>query len=77
MHTDLHTATLELGRTVGMLVPQPDGVRLSTSTDNLAWFARQLARLPFDFEIIHPAELRMAIREQAQRMLRLAQVKER
>lgn len=77
LHTDLHTATLELGRTVGMLVPQPDGVRLSTSTDNLAWFARQLARLPFDFEIIHPAELRTAIREQAQRMLRLAQIEER
>ncbi|MGH8433043.1 MAG: helix-turn-helix transcriptional regulator [Pseudomonas sp.] len=73
LHTDLPTATTELGRTVGMLVPHQNGVRLSTSTDSLTWFARQLARLPFDFEIEQPAELRMAVREHAQRMLRLAQ----
>lgn len=73
LHTDLHSATLELGRSVGMLVPHQDGVRLNARTDSLVWFARQLARLPFDFEICHPQELRSAVREQAQRLLRLAQ----
>ncbi|NQD91578.1 YafY family transcriptional regulator [Pseudomonas sp. CrR25] len=72
LYTDLHRATLELGGNVGMLVPNPDGVRLNTRTDSLAWFARQLARLPFDFAIQQPPELRTVLREQAQRLLRLA-----
>ncbi|MBS7661846.1 YafY family transcriptional regulator [Pseudomonas lalucatii] len=72
LHTDLHSATLELGSSVGLLVPNPDGVRLNTRTDSLTWFARQLARLPFDFEVHQPPELRGVLREQARRLLRLA-----
>ncbi|WP_439886200.1 helix-turn-helix transcriptional regulator [Pseudomonas sp. MBLB4123] len=71
LYTDLHSATLELGGSVGMLVPNPDGVHLSSRTDSLSWFARQLADLSFDFEIQQPPALRAALREQAQRLLRL------
>ena len=71
LYTDLHSATLELGSSVGMLVPNPDGVHLSSRTDSLSWFARQLADLSFDFEIQQPPALRAALREQAQRLLRL------
>ncbi|MDI5935699.1 WYL domain-containing protein [Halomonas kalidii] len=46
---------------------------LHTRTDSLAWFARQLARLPFDFEVIQPAALRDELRRQAARLQRLAE----
>jgi len=49
----------------------PRRVRLTTSTDSPTWFARLLLRLPFDFTIEQPVELREAVRQQAQRMLEL------
>jgi len=73
LHTDLHSASNEWGAAVGMLVPHGQGVRLSTRTDYLTWFARQLVRLPFDFQVIQPDALRLAVREQAERLLRLTQ----
>ncbi len=56
-----------------MLSPVEGGVALHTRTDSLAWFARQLARLPFDFEVIQPAALRDELRRQAARLQRLAE----
>ncbi|MFI8607719.1 helix-turn-helix transcriptional regulator [Pseudomonas sp. NPDC077649] len=72
LHTDLAGAVAELGVNAGLLTPEGDGVRLSTSTDSPTWFARLLLRLSFDFHIEQPAQLREALRQQAQRMLRLA-----
>lgn len=71
LHTDLHSASNAWGSVVGMLVPHGRGVRLSTRTDHLSWFARQLISLPFDFQVIEPDALRLAVREQAERLLRL------
>lgn len=73
LHTDLATAAAELGRNIGMLSPVEGGVALHARTDSLAWFARQLARLPFDFEVIQPAALRDELRHQAARLQRLAE----
>jgi predicted DNA-binding transcriptional regulator YafY len=47
-------------------------VRLSARTDDLDWFARELARLPFDFTVLKPAGLREALRRQSARLRRLA-----
>lgn len=52
-----------------MFVPQADGVLLHVRTDSLAWFARELVRLPFRFEIHEPAGLRDAVRVFAERVL--------
>ena len=42
--------------------------------DDLAWFARELARLPFAFEVRSPAELRVALRERGEELLALAEL---
>ena len=37
--------------------PHEDGVLLRGSFDEAEWYARELMRLPFDFEIREPAHL--------------------
>jgi predicted DNA-binding transcriptional regulator YafY len=69
LYADLNAAATEIGDGVGLLIPQPDHVLLQTRTDSLDWFARLLMRLSFDFEVLHPPELRSALRKHAQRML--------
>ncbi|AQZ34582.1 Predicted DNA-binding transcriptional regulator YafY, contains an HTH and WYL domains [Pseudomonas sp. NFACC19-2] len=71
LHTDLASAIAELGSDAGLLMPEGNSVRLTTSTDSPTWFARLLLRLSFDFTIEQPVELREAVRQQAQRMLEL------
>jgi predicted DNA-binding transcriptional regulator YafY len=53
----------------GVLEPVPGGVLLRSQTDDLDWFARELARLPFDYEIRQPDELRDAVGALARRLL--------
>jgi predicted DNA-binding transcriptional regulator YafY len=48
------------------------GVLLRSSADDLAWFARQLASMPFDFQIRTPAELRTELALCATRLHALA-----
>jgi predicted DNA-binding transcriptional regulator YafY len=69
LETDLKTAQRELFATIGLLEATPDGVVLLGQTDDLAWFARELARLPFPFEVRRPPELRDAVRRCAQALL--------
>lgn len=71
LKTDLKTAVGSMGDNIGLYEPCDEGVRLRGSTDDLDWFARQLARLPFGFEVRQPAELRAALRFQAERLLQL------
>jgi predicted DNA-binding transcriptional regulator YafY len=73
LHTDLAAARRGLFETVGLLEPVPGGVRLRGQVDDLRWFARELARLPFTFEVRRPAALRSALREVASELLRLAE----
>ncbi len=56
----------------GVFEETPEGVVVHNQSDDLDWFARQLAALPFDFEIRHPPGLHRAVRQCAQRLLRLA-----
>jgi predicted DNA-binding transcriptional regulator YafY len=59
---------------IGVFEPCADGVLLRARTDHIDWFARQLARLPFEVEILQPANLRVALRKHAQRLAGLASV---
>ncbi|MEO8672983.1 MAG: YafY family protein [Tahibacter sp.] len=54
---------------IGQFEAERSGTRLRAHTDHLDWFARQLARLPFAFEIRTPAALGDALRAHAQRLL--------
>jgi predicted DNA-binding transcriptional regulator YafY len=72
LHTDLDRARRETLDAIGVFAPEGDGVRLSAQTDDLDWFARELARLPFDFEVVAPAALKKAVRRQGARLRRLA-----
>jgi predicted DNA-binding transcriptional regulator YafY len=69
LRADLPTVRREIFATLGLLEAVPEGVLLFGQTDDLAWFARELARLPFAFDVRRPAELRDAVRAHAQRLL--------
>jgi predicted DNA-binding transcriptional regulator YafY len=70
LRTDLATARRELFDAIGLLEPADGGVLLSAQADDLDWFARELSRLPFAFEIRSPPELREALAAHARRLLR-------
>lgn len=69
---DLATVKNALFETIGIFEPDADGVILFAQIDDLDWFARELARLPFDFEVRAPAALRDALHDQGARLQRLA-----
>jgi len=54
LKTELHIAQRELFPSLGLLQQLDDGVLLRAQADNLDWFARELSRLPFEFEIRRP-----------------------
>ena len=70
-------AQAQLSGAIGVFEPCAGGVLLRARTDHVDWFARQLARLPFRFEIRQPASLRAALRNHAQQLTRLAGVRRR
>jgi len=72
LKTDLARARRELFATIGVLEPADGGVVLRGQTDDVDWFARELARLPFEFEIRHPAALRESLRVRARALLAAA-----
>ncbi|EWH00190.1 helix-turn-helix transcriptional regulator [Halomonas sp. BC04] len=72
LHTELAEAIAELGHNIGVFTPEGNAVMLHARTDSLAWFARQLAHQPYDFEILDPPGLCDALSEQADRLQRLA-----
>jgi predicted DNA-binding transcriptional regulator YafY len=53
---------------MGLFEPAPGGVLLRAQLDDLDWFARQLARQPFDFTVIRPQVLRDAVCALARRL---------
>jgi predicted DNA-binding transcriptional regulator YafY len=69
LSTDLQTAQGELFPAVGVLEWEGSGVLLRGEVDSLPWFARELARLPFDFEIRKPQALRRALKIVGRRLL--------
>jgi len=74
LKTDLKTARDELFEAIGVLqlAPGGDGVLLHGQADDLNWYARQLARLSFAFEVQSPLALANAVRTHARRLLNLA-----
>jgi predicted DNA-binding transcriptional regulator YafY len=72
LHTDLDRARRETFDAIGLFTPEGDAVRLSAQADDLDWFARELARLPFDFAVLSPPALRDTLRRQGARLRRLA-----
>jgi len=72
LHTDLPAARRAFSLDFGLLEPVDGGVLLRSSADDLAWFARQLAGVPFDFEIRTPLELRTELALRAARLQALA-----
>ena len=70
--TDLATARQVLFSAFGVLECVEKGVLLRSETDDLNWFARELGRLPFDFDIRSPPALRTAVAKAGRRLLKLA-----
>lgn len=61
LHTDLENARRELHNALGIAEASGRGVLLKGSADELDWYARELMRLPFAFDVSAPAELRTMI----------------
>jgi len=72
LRTDLATAQRALFPTAGVLTWAGDGVLLLGQTDDLRWFALELSRLPFPFEIRRPVGLRSALAAHAAALLGIA-----
>lgn len=69
LDADLVAARRELFDAIGVLEPDGAGTLLFAQADDLDWFARELARLPFDFVVRHPAALREALHRHSERLL--------
>lgn len=65
LHTDLATARRETFHTLGTIEAHADGVLLKGSFDEAEWYARELMRLPFEFEVREPAHLADTVAELA------------
>jgi predicted DNA-binding transcriptional regulator YafY len=70
LKTSLARAQAQFFDTIGVFEQVENGVVMHNQSDDIDWFARQLAGLPFGFEIRRPIELREAVRECAERLLR-------
>ena len=72
LDADLQAASAIFPLAFGSLERAGERVLLRSSADDLAWFARQLAALPFGFEIVAPVALRDALHRHAMRLQALA-----
>jgi predicted DNA-binding transcriptional regulator YafY len=72
LDTDLATARQHVHTSLGVLEAGDGGVLLRSHEDDLAWYARQLARLPFAFVVQQPRELRGELRKHAEHLRRVA-----
>lgn len=72
LDTDIATAREQVHASIGTLEVCEDGVLLRSQEDDLPWYARQLARLPFDFSVKQPKQLRAEVRACAIRLRRAA-----
>ncbi|MFL6671973.1 MAG: helix-turn-helix transcriptional regulator [Massilia sp.] len=72
LKTDLQSASTHFFDEIGTFEQAGAAVLLRGQTDHLDWFAGQLARVPFEFEVRAPLALRAALVRVAERLLRLA-----
>lgn len=69
LHTDLGTARRSLFDGVGVFESDGGAVLLHAQADDLDLFARELARLPYRFEVLAPTALRDALGRQLRHVL--------
>lgn len=72
LRADPAAAGAEVSDALGVLEPRRDGVLLRGTADDLDWLARELARLPFDFAVHGPEQLRAALRRRAAELSKVA-----
>jgi predicted DNA-binding transcriptional regulator YafY len=74
LDADHATARRQIFAALGRLEPLSGGrgTLLFVETDDLDWLARELARLPFRFEIRRPTALRRALRRHAERLRKIS-----
>jgi len=70
LKTDAVSARAHLFAEAGVFEETAEGVLIHAQSDELDWFARQLAGMPFDFEIRQPPELHAAVGDCVRRLLR-------
>jgi predicted DNA-binding transcriptional regulator YafY len=70
LKADLASVRTHLFAEAGVLEETAEGVVVHAQSDELDWFARQLAGMPFDFEIRRPPELHAAVGDCVRRLLR-------
>ena len=73
LFTTVGAAAARLPPVLAAFEETPDGIRVRCTTDSLDWFAGILARLPCDFVVHEPPELRDALRRLAARLTRYAE----
>lgn len=73
LKTDLIKAQCEIMDALGVLESYGEGVLLRGSTDDLDWLARELAKLPFDFTVRKPEQLRDTLHKRAIKLANLAE----
>ncbi|HTS86440.1 MAG TPA: YafY family protein [Usitatibacter sp.] len=61
IHTNDAGACRDLCHTVGVVEADSEGMRLTGSFDEVGWYARELMRLPYRFEVRSPDSLREEI----------------
>jgi len=69
LRTDLAAARAHIAPELATLTQTGQGVRLLAQTDSLAWMARVLAALPWQFDIVRPAALRKELAAHARQLL--------
>ncbi|MES2948630.1 MAG: YafY family protein [Pseudomonadota bacterium] len=70
VQVDMATLRRAIPSSIGKLTQERGGIRLDAQADDLDWFARELARLSQEFEIVEPQALKLALQAHARQLLR-------
>jgi predicted DNA-binding transcriptional regulator YafY len=74
LRTELARAQRQVFPALGVLEHTAQGVLLRGETEDLDWFARELARLPFELQVLGPPALGEALAAHARRLLSAGRV---
>ncbi len=74
LKTDIVAAQSAISGVLGVLEAEREHVLFRGSIDDLQWFARLLAGVPFEFVVMEPPQLRSALHAHAQHLMRLAEL---
>jgi predicted DNA-binding transcriptional regulator YafY len=72
LELSLEDARRRIAPDLGTLELTRGGVLLRTQADNLEWMARLLVQIGCPFRVLHPPELRVALRDMARQIARFA-----